>query len=331
MSTTRSRKVFEFGTDNYLIGAFTDPPYARATVGAVIAGMGIAEVRIARTLANLGIVTLQFREREEIDDWKTAFNTRGVDNFRESLELLHEKHGIERFICVGNCGRGSSAFRIAVDDRRVTGLILTNPHISPALTIKESYAKRLSSFASWKQLLTGKANLRYHLPNVRLLVMSLLTRVARISEKALIDQSGHNQDATMPDRFDERAAHLVRRGAKVLMAFSENDEGLTYFRRLYGQSFERLEAMAGLSIELLPTTTHVPSHDNAAVSALVSMVDRWARASGFVAEPPASDSKPHAPGLSVRALQPAAARFLERRSPRPSSRPSRMFERRADR
>jgi hypothetical protein len=293
--------------------------------------MGIAEVRIARTLANLGIVTLQFREREDIDDWKTAFNTRGVDNFREALQLLHDRHGVARFICVGNCGRGSAAFRVAVEDPRVIGLILSNPHISPALTIKESYAKRLTSLASWKQLLTGKANLRYHLPNVRLLAMSLLTRVASISEKALIDQSGHNQDATMPDRFDDRVAELVRRGAHVLMAFSENDEGLTYFRRLYGQSFERLVAMPGLSIELLPTTTHVPSHDNAAVSSLVNMVDRWARASGFAPEPPASDGRPQAVGPTVRPLQPAAARFIERRSPRPSDRPNRTFERRADR
>ena len=304
MLTTRSRKLFYFAPNERLTGAITDPPHGRASVGAVIAGMGIAEVRVARTLASLGITTLQFREREEPADWKAAFNTTGVDNFREAIVLLRERCGIERLICVGNCGRGSAAFRVAVDDPRVIGLILTNPHISPALTIRESYARRLLSLASWKQLLAGKANLRYHLPNVRLLAMSLLTRVARISEKALIDQSGHNQDATMPDRFDERVAHLVRRGAKVLMAFSENDEGLTYFRRLYGQSFERLDAMPGLSIELLPTTTHVPSHDNAAVSALVSMVDRWARDSGFATQPAGRDDTLRAASSSVRPLRP---------------------------
>lgn len=284
MSTTRSRKTFEFGPDGRLIGAITDPPQGRATIGAVIAEMGLAEMRVARTLASLGIVTLQIREREKPVDWeaeKAGLNSMWTDNFRSALELLREQRGIERFICMGNCGRGSVAFRIALDDPRVIGLILSNPHISPALTIRESYAQRLLSPASWKQLLAGRANLRYHLPNVRLLAMSLLRRVARIPERALIDQSGHNQDATMPDRFDERVRDLLRRGVKVLMAFSENDPGITYFRRLYGQSFERLKSMPGLSIELLATTTHIPSHDNAAASALVSMVDRWAHDSGY--------------------------------------------------
>lgn len=284
MSTTRSRKTFEFGPDGRLIGAITDPPQGRATIGAVIAEMGLAEMRVARTLASLGIVTLQIREREKPVDWeaeKAGLNSMWTDNFRSALELLREQRGIERFICMGNCGRGSVAFRIALDDPRVIGLILSNPHISPALTIRESYAQRLLSPASWKQLLVGRANLRYHLPNVRLLAMSLLRRIARIPEQALIDQSGHNQDATMPDRFDERVRDLLRRGVKVLMAFSENDPGITYFRRLYGQSFERLKSMPGLSIELLATTTHIPSHDNAAASALVSMVDRWAHDSGY--------------------------------------------------
>ena len=305
MSTVRSRTTFEFGPNECLTGAITDPPHGGATIGAVIAGMGIAELRVARTLASLGIVTLQIREREAAADWKAALNTRGVRNFKEAFALLREQRGVQRFICMGNCGRGSVAFRVALDDPRVIGLILSNPHISPALTIKEAYAKRLLSPASWKQLLAGKANLSYHLPNIRLLAMSLLRRVARISEKELIDQSGHNQDATMPDRFDERVGHLVRRGVKVLMAFSENDEGLTYFRRLYGESFEGMEAVPGLSIELLPTTTHIPSHDNAAATALVSMVDRWAHDSGFTTPPATHPRSPPAASPNVRTVRSA--------------------------
>ena len=104
----------------------------------------------------------------------------------------------------------------------------------------------------------------------------------------------------MPDRFDERVRDLVRRGVRVLMAFSENDEGLTYFRRLYGQAFERLEAMSGLSIELIATTTHVPSFDAAAASALVGMVERWAHDSGFASP----ESKPSAASPSMRPLRP---------------------------
>jgi hypothetical protein len=304
MSTARPRKTFEFGPNDRLTGAITDPPRGRATIGAVIAGMGVAELRVARALASLGIVALQIREREADADWKEGLNARGARNFREAMELLREQRGIQRFICMGNCGRGSIAFRVALGDARVIGVIVSNPHISPALTIRESYAQRFLSGDSWKKLITGKVNLSYHLPNLRLLAMSLLRRVARISEQQLIDQSGHNKDATMPDRFDERVGHLVRRGVKVLMAFSENDEGLTYFRRLYGRSFEWLEAVPGLSIELLPTTTHIPSHDSAAANALVSMVDRWAHDSGFTASTPI---RPRTARPNARALRPVGS------------------------
>jgi hypothetical protein len=133
--------------------------------------------------------------------------------------------------------------------------------------------------------------------------MSLLRRVARISEQHLIDESGHNGDATMPDRFDERVRHLARRGVKILLTFSENDEGLTYFRRVYGQSFESVESVPGLFIGLLPTLTHIPSHDTAAASALVRMVDRWARDSGFAA---AIARLPHATSPRARGLNPSA-------------------------
>ncbi len=93
------------------------------------------------------------------------------------------------------------------------------------------------------------------------------------------------------------------------MAFSENDAGLTYFRRLYGKSFQRLKAMPGLSIKLLSTETHIPSHDEAAASALVSMVDRWAHDSGFATPPiirdnERRDNQPHAMSSPVRPLEP---------------------------
>jgi hypothetical protein len=300
----RSPKTFYFGPDDCLQGAITDPTHGRATIGAIIHGMGVAELRTARKLAKLGIVTLQMQIHQEPDDWVTLLNAEGVRYCKEAIKLLHEQRGVDSFICMGNCGRGSISFRVALDDPRVVGLILTNPHISPALTIRESYAQRFLSRESWRRLLGGTANLTYHLPNIRLLVLSLLGRVLGVTERKLIDQSGHNKDLTMPDRFDQRVAGLARRGVKVLMAFAENDEGLSYFRRLYGQSFGRLTS--GLSIKLLATTTHIPSHDDAAAGALARMVDEWAREAGFAKAAPRVGG-PRPPTAHARETQPAVS------------------------
>ncbi len=224
MSTTRSRKLSHFGPNDRLTGAITDPPRGRATIGAVIFGMGVGEVRVARALAGHGIATLQFREREDPDDWKAAFNTRGVDNFKEALEFLRQQRSIERFVCMGNCGQGSVAFRVAVDDPRIIGLILTNPHISPALTIRESYARRFLSLASWKKVLSLKANLRYHLPNARLLAMSLL-KTGRTHQR----KNAHRSIRSQPGCDD---AGQIRRASRLSRAARlQGPDGLLRERR----------------------------------------------------------------------------------------------------
>src|SRR5690349_18467237 len=125
MSTTRSRKTFEFGPGERLTGSISDPPHGRAAIGAVIVGMGIAEFRVARKLASLGIVTLQNRERNEDPEWKAEFNKPAIANFRKAIKFLPEHRGDGRYIGMGNGGGGSVAFRVALDDPHVIGLIHT--------------------------------------------------------------------------------------------------------------------------------------------------------------------------------------------------------------
>jgi pimeloyl-ACP methyl ester carboxylesterase len=284
--TVAARRPFEFGSDARLTGMITDPRHGASGVGAVIFGMGSAEVRAARLLAQHGIVVLQVRQKDEIEGWHAAQNASGVRRCKESIELLREQRGVERFICMGNCGKASIVFRVALEDPRVVGLILTNPHISPALTIRESYAKRLLSAKSWRRLLAGKANFAYHVPNLRLLAMALFGRFIRVDEKALINRSGHNEDLTIPDRFDERLRGLTRRGVKVLLAFSQNDEGLSYFRKLYGQSFEKVSRIPGVSFDLIRTDTHILSNDDAAAGTLMRLIARWIEDAAFTSSAP---------------------------------------------
>jgi hypothetical protein len=57
MSSAQNPRTFAFGDDNSLIGTITDPPNAGSRVAAILWGMGIAEMRAARALANLGLVS----------------------------------------------------------------------------------------------------------------------------------------------------------------------------------------------------------------------------------------------------------------------------------
>ncbi len=163
--------------------------------------MGVAEIRVARALARLGIVALQVRQKERAFE---RLDTEGVRYCKAAIEVLGEKRGVENFVLFGNCGRASICFHTALQDPRVSGLILTNAHVSDVLTVSAFYKRRLLSKESWRKLLTGKFHLAAHLAAVRRLKTLVLGRVFRADEKDLIATTSLNKDLTLPDRIPER-------------------------------------------------------------------------------------------------------------------------------
>src|SRR4051812_38154830 len=156
--------MFRFGPEQCLIGAISDPKTSPCSIGAIIWGMGAGELRIARSLARLGIVAMLLRQKERAF---SRLDTEGVRYCKEAIEVLRAKRGVESFILMGICGRASISFYTAVDDPRVIGLILTNPALSPGLTVLESYKNKLRSADSWRRLFAGKLDLSYHLKSAK--------------------------------------------------------------------------------------------------------------------------------------------------------------------
>src|SRR6187551_2631883 len=118
----RPPKTFRFGPDDCLVATITDPVNDASKIGAVIWGMGVGEIRVARALARLGIVALQVRQKERAFE---QLDTEGVRYCKAAIELLAEKRRVDNFVLFGNCGRASICFHTAIQDPRVSGLILT--------------------------------------------------------------------------------------------------------------------------------------------------------------------------------------------------------------
>ena len=240
--------------------------------------MGVAEIRVARALARLGIVALQVRQKERAFE---RLDTEGVRYCKAAIEVLAQMRRVDNFVLFGNCGRASICFHTAIQDPRISGLILTNPHVSEVLTVSASYKRKLLSKEAWRKLLTGRLDLAAHLAAVGRLKTLVLGRLLRADEKKLIATASLNRDLTLPDRIPERLRELADRGVRTLLGFSQNDEGLGYFRAQYGKSFERLREVPGVSVEVLSTDAHVLSLDDWATGALTEIVSRWATDSRF--------------------------------------------------
>src|SRR4030095_589267 len=85
----------------------------------------------------------------------------------------------------------------------------------------------------------------------------------------------------------ERLRTLAERGVRILLGFSQADEGLAYFRAQYGKSFEKLRNVPGVAVEVLSTDAHVLSLDDWATEALTEIISRWAPASSCATPKPA--------------------------------------------
>lgn len=301
--------MFRFGPEECLVGAITDPKTSPSSVGAIIWGMGAGELRIARSLARLGIAAMLVQQKERAF---LRLDTEGVRYCKEAIEALHAKRGVDSFILMGICGRASISFYTAVDDPRVIGLILANPALSPVLTVLESYKYKLRSAASWRRLIAGKIDLAHHLKSAKRIKTLLFGRLARTDEKTLIASSKAtvNRDLMMPDNIGPRLEALAERGVRVLLVFSDRDPGLGYFRKRYGKSFARLSQVPGMSVEVLSTAAHRLTLDDSASSGLTDTMRRWAESARFLArqtsspdDPPRRPAAPSPDSIAGRADQ----------------------------
>ena len=92
--------AFTFGADQNLFGAICDPKGPASAVGAIIWGVGAGELRVARSLARLGIVAMLMRQRKGQFE---RLDTEGVRYCKEAIEVLRSKRAVDSFILVGNC------------------------------------------------------------------------------------------------------------------------------------------------------------------------------------------------------------------------------------
>jgi hypothetical protein len=281
--------MFRFGPEQCLVGAITDPKTSPSSIGAIIWGMGAGELRIARSLARLGMAAMLVQQKERAF---LRLDTEGVRYCKEAIETLHAKRGVDSFILMGICGRASISFYTAVDDPRVIGLILANPALNPVLTVLERYKNKLRNAASWRRLITGKIDLAHHLKSAKRIKTLLLGRLVRADEKTLIESSKAtvNRDLMMPDNIGPRLEALAERGVRVLLVFSDQDPGLGYFRKRYGKSFERLSQHPGMSVEVLSTDAHRLTLDDSAASGFADTMRRWAESTRFLVR---QTSSPH--------------------------------------
>lgn len=258
-----------FGGSNSLVGIVTTPPRVGDGRPAVIllnagiihrVGPGCLYVKLARRLARLGFVVLRF-DCSGIGDSPSRrdnlpFARSAPQEAQEAMNYLASTHGVRSFVLGGLCTGAVVSYQAALDDPRVTGLLLLNAQgLIPeseeqvqALIAKRAsrqyYLRRaLYSPASWRKLFSGGADLRHILGALGLKSGALRTSSAGASPE--VEKIMRNLQA------------LVDRGTEMFFVYCEGDPGIDELQIIMGNRMPELRGRKNVRYSIIEKTDHM--------------------------------------------------------------------------
>jgi dienelactone hydrolase len=260
----RHRPV-RFGPSQRLFGVITEPlaggkrPAVLMLTGGVVPRTGVNRmyVVIGSRLAELGHTVL----RMDVSGICESSPAEGaapndphaaslLDDVRCAVQLLLESTGQQTISVLGLCSGAYAAFQTALADPRIRGIALLNPEVfhlkdgSPKFSQTEQsqaakhYWQSLFRVASWKKLLSGKANVRYIVgfASARLQTTALSVR-DRVSARI----------KKVPQGLAGDFHRLLARDVKVSVVMAEGDPG---HESLMSQLTADLESLRGMGFQL---------------------------------------------------------------------------------
>jgi amino acid adenylation domain-containing protein len=273
IDTATAASVFEFGPGGAYLGYISDPSRPRSQTGVIVFGLGLLESRIARRLAALGLVVMQiqlFRNYGDMQRRLQFYDESGIAACTEAIEEMLSKRGITQVVLMGDCAEANLCFNTALTDRRVVGLILTNPNLQALLarlTVIDRLPLRLFNMDAWRRLATGKSRF----------LQSILRRFgSRSAAQWLAGQMSFHKDVILPFDFDQKLSTLLTgRVGRSLIVFSKDRDGLSYFRKTYRSTLQQLITADRLTFEVMPVNARDDPADDQVACQFADVIANW--------------------------------------------------------
>ena len=254
-------QVVRFGSNNNLVGIFTEPKAEHRILGipgAIMWNVGIHHrvgpnrvyVDLCRKLANQGYSSLRF-DASGLGDSEASRAESGSDNERACLDvqaamnLMAERTKHSQVILVSFCSGTDSAHAVASSDSRVAGLVCIEGYRFPTRGYYARYATRALDIGVWKRF-------------VRRRMPQLIPPELR--EPKTQSQAGQEQVfvrdyiSLAQLRIDIRA--MSARGTRLLFLYAGRDSSYRYQSQIYdalgGPEFRR-----ALDVEFYPEADHL--------------------------------------------------------------------------
>jgi alpha-beta hydrolase superfamily lysophospholipase len=224
-------------------------------------------VKAARELAAAGYRVLRF-DVSGIGDSRAEAGFTGDSMYRDwatvdvsaAIDMLAAR-GCRRFYLMGICSGSYLAFQTALKDPRVTGVVLMNSRLlewdaeknGPWQSSMQRYYKStryyrhaLLRWDVYARLLRGRVDVRGIAGRMLELAQA---RAVRTWDRIVLRREPR-------DGVLAKFRHLSRQGVQVLVAMSENDDGLDYMEFHLGANGARMNGYPGFRFVLIPQADH---------------------------------------------------------------------------
>jgi hypothetical protein len=283
------------GAHDELLYTITDARGDESRVGAILWGLGVAEIKIARTLAKKGIASMQVRINgpEFYDDRRNEIYRRsGVDYCRLAMDKLAAERGVTSFVLMGTCACANLSFHTAVTDTRVVGLILANPYVSTLQRVGTLGWDKLSRSGAWRTSWSvGAAHARKAWDTFRRFFGDHLRSMTKVPVEAAASHAGAQRPLELPRDFARELRELSDRGVKILLPCSTTDDSLHYLRKRYGSDLRELQAQGNLCFVEVDCGAHVFSTDDSAAGLLNDAISRWIESTSLISSAAAASNR----------------------------------------
>lgn len=285
-------RAIRFGKNGSLIGVVTEPPASDDTMrrpAIILLGAGLVHhvgphrlyVKLARRLASQGFIVLRF-DFSGIGDSAAPRSDQPLDETavaetREAMDWLRDARSVERVVLMAICSGAGFSFRAACADPRVVGIALINAaghrwgtNAERGRTLARHYVRMLSARSflrnNWRKVVTLDFA---HRGMARAALTQLTQRL-----------TGRESAPPGPPAADGIAAAfgtLVARGVRVLIVYSEGDEGWDYYQLFLRRRLSTLVSAQQVELAVVEGANHtftLLSHQQQVLALLGGWLER---------------------------------------------------------
>ncbi|MFC6788205.1 alpha/beta fold hydrolase [Methylobacterium komagatae] len=232
-------------------------------------GYGRQTTELARSLAALGLKSLRMDLRgvgdsgDRPDGKPPLYSADALDEARAGIDRLDEGRGV---VVTGNCSGAYFGFHLLCADPRVRTAVISNLYcfdwdpntdlsaaLKPSFRSPAAYASMLRQKGVWQRVLRGEVKVGAIASR---LISIGLGRIGQMAAKVLHPFPSATSVAG-------RCAAFRKRGAKLVLIFSEGEAGIGEVAMHLGRSPARIAKRLGHPVILLPDTDHNMSTEGA--------------------------------------------------------------------